>query len=785
LKNIKKQVLYYLQSTFAFRDRESEKAFNRFLQDPETGLFKGPWIQLQRPFRPAPETADFFFDISVPFYPFMHQYLSWKRLSSKGKYPESTIVTTGTGSGKTECFLYPIIDHCFRARKEGKKGIKAIILYPMNALAADQEKRFAETVLKDPALKAAGIRIGNYTGRYDPADPGAAKDSGFKEMGEEQGVFHGITNHDVQLENPPDILLTNYKMLDFLLMRPQDQPLWRFNDTPETLQYLVLDELHTYDGAQGADVACLIRRLKERLSIPQGKLCVIGTSATLDDREAGKEGGTVGSVDGQETGKDRLARFSGTLFEETIPVEAVIGEDRLLVEEIVAPELQEIELPDPGECEPAEGEDALGYAGRQALLWGGPDIEAVSGEDQWLLELGGWLKGLKLFEILLEVFHQAEVKRQDPLSWRELVERVSKRELAFAKVPKFEDRQLLVASFIAMIGHARELRSGKSFPLVPTQVQLWVRELRRLGRIVSDKPCFSWLDEPVQGVNNLPAFHCSECGESGWIGLHDPTQDSEINARGVHGFQLKDDPTSIYRNWFSPNGAKSEYIVILSPWHEKDDHAEQKPVQTALEDLEEGKVRPLAAGHDYLCPASLVVRKGDGPCPLTDSTERFRVKVDRTVRSTQNGKVIGDQGCPRCGSRTGVFFIGSQSATLSSVAIDEMFGSILNNDPKLLAFTDSVQDASHRAGFFTARTYHFTFRTALQHLIDDAGSNGVPLKDIGARLLSYWSQDKPGFPGPGKAMEALIPPDLQQYQPYLDFRNSEKKYLPKQLKEEI
>jgi DEAD/DEAH box helicase domain-containing protein len=114
-----------------------------------------------------------------------------------------------------------------------------------------------------------------------------------------------------------------------------------------------------------------------------------------------------------------------------------------------------------------------------------------------------------------------------------------------------------------------------------------------------------------------------------------------------------------------------------------------------------------------------------------------------------------------------------------------MFGSILNNDPKLLAFTDSVQDASHRAGFFTARTYHFTFRTALQHLIDDAGSNGVPLKDIGARLLSYWSQDKPGFPGPGKAMEALIPPDLQQYQPYLDFRNSEKKYLPKQLKEEI
>jgi len=74
-----------------------------------------------------------------------------------------TIVTTGTGSGKTECFLFPILDHCLRAKKAGQKGIKAIVLYPMNALASDQERRFAEAVWKDPLLKAAGIRVGNYT----------------------------------------------------------------------------------------------------------------------------------------------------------------------------------------------------------------------------------------------------------------------------------------------------------------------------------------------------------------------------------------------------------------------------------------------------------------------------------------------------------------------------------------------------------------------------------------------------------------------------------------------
>jgi len=794
-ENIKKQVLFYLQSTFSFRDKQVEKAFTRFLEDPETGIFKGPWIQIRRPFRPAPEGAVFPLDIKIPFHPFLHQYQAWIRLSGKDKKPESTIVTTGTGSGKTECFLFPILDHCLRARQQGRKGIKAIILYPMNALAADQEKRFAEVVLTDSVLKGAGIRVGNYTGRYDPSDPGAGKDSGTKVLGIKGGSYHGITHHATQQENPPDILLTNYKMLDFLLMRPQDQNLWRFNE-PGVLQYLVLDELHTYDGAQGADVACLIRRLKERLSIPKGELCVVGTSATLDDKQPAREGETDGSTDAEETGIDRLARFSGTLFEEDIPPEAVIGEDRLEVEEIVLPDLEEIELPDPAYCQPREGEDALTYAKRQSALWGGPVFEEgtreekEATEDQWLLDLGGWLKKLELFKLLLDIFHRAERAREDPLAWMDLIDRLSRKELAFGKFPKIEDRQALIASFIAMVGHARELRSKKPFPLVPTQVQLWIRELRRLGRIVSHKPCFGWLDEPVQGVNNLPAFHCSECGESGWIALHDPSEDSAINAKGVRGIQLTGNPTHIYRNWFGPGGAKSQYIVVISPWDESDDVHEIAPQQLSLSDLEEGNApeerKTLGeAAHDFLCPTSLVLRKGDGPCPLTDDTQRFRVKVDRRIKTTERGKVIGDQGCPRCGSGTGLFFIGSQSATLSSVAIDEMFGSILNNDPKLLAFTDSVQDASHRAGFFTSRTYHFTFRTALQHLIDDAGGKGLPVKETGLKLLEYWSQDKIGFPGPGKAMGALLPPDLQQYQSYLEFRESGKIIPPKKLQDEV
>jgi hypothetical protein len=180
--------------------------------------------------------------------------------------------------------------------------------------------------------------------------------------------------------------------------RPQDQGLWRFN-TPGVLRYLVLDELHTYDGAQGADVACLIRRLKERLGIARGEFCVVGTSATLDDREPprdGASGTTDGAVDARETGTDRLARFASTLFAEDIQAEAVIGEVRLTVEEIVVANPQEVTLPDPAACVPLAEEDALQYAQRQSTLWGGPVYHAPAGTaaqidaaiEQWPIQLG-------------------------------------------------------------------------------------------------------------------------------------------------------------------------------------------------------------------------------------------------------------------------------------------------------------------------------------------------------------------------------------------------------------
>ena len=206
------------------------------LLDEDDSVFKGPYLSFGLPFQVASASDDLPFQAfqHPPYAPYRHQYTAFQRLT--GPNPQATLVTTGTGSGKTECFMYPMLEHC--ALNPGK-GIKAIVVYPMNALAQDQARRFAEEIHQQDGLRGK-VRVGLFTGDSETTRR--------KSMSEESV----ITCKPTQRENPPDILLTNYKMLDYLLIRPRDRDLWRFNE-PGDLRFLVVDELHTFDGAQGAD----------------------------------------------------------------------------------------------------------------------------------------------------------------------------------------------------------------------------------------------------------------------------------------------------------------------------------------------------------------------------------------------------------------------------------------------------------------------------------------------------------------------------------------------------
>ena len=228
---------------------------------------------------------------------------------------QSYVVTSGTGSGKSLTFFIPIVSRILQdkedeVRKCGavKPRVRAIIVYPMNALANSQLEeinKFLDNLNDEAGNKPSDptqrIEVQRYTGQegYD----------------ERQELRHG---HVV-----PDILLTNYMMLELMLIRPEDRDLVK---RCEGLNFLVLDELHTYRGRQGSDVAMLITRLRQRIhstdNTSDNKLICIGTSATMTsvedpDDDAVNPEGQIPTRTAKQVVADFAQKIFGTEFKAT------------------------------------------------------------------------------------------------------------------------------------------------------------------------------------------------------------------------------------------------------------------------------------------------------------------------------------------------------------------------------------------------------------------------------------------------------------------------------------
>jgi DEAD/DEAH box helicase domain-containing protein len=194
---------HFLTTGFEPSDPLFSGVMRRFTED-EARWMKGPYLQIGLPFRTGTAGKTFFRGFETEFPGFVHQESAWQRLASN-RAAAPTLVATGTGSGKTECFLYPLLDHCGRSIREGTRGIKALVIYPMNALATDQARRFAQVIARTPAFK--GLRVGLFVGGR------SGKDGRGQMTMSTSGV---ITDRATLRKDPPDILLTNYKMLDYL-----------------------------------------------------------------------------------------------------------------------------------------------------------------------------------------------------------------------------------------------------------------------------------------------------------------------------------------------------------------------------------------------------------------------------------------------------------------------------------------------------------------------------------------------------------------------------------------
>jgi ATP-dependent helicase YprA (DUF1998 family) len=191
----------------------------------------------------------------------------------------NVVVATGTGSGKTESFLLPILDALSAEyAREGtlRPGVRALLLYPMNALANDQMKRLRQM------LKAAPhITFGRYVGDTKESEYQAVETFGKLNPGEPI-LENELLSRRAMRATPPHLLLTNYAMLEYLLLRPADMDLFE-GEHAGHWQFLVLDEAHVYDGARAAEVAMLLRRLRDRVACDR-PLRYIATSATVGDK---------------------------------------------------------------------------------------------------------------------------------------------------------------------------------------------------------------------------------------------------------------------------------------------------------------------------------------------------------------------------------------------------------------------------------------------------------------------------------------------------------------------
>ncbi|MEU4496323.1 DEAD/DEAH box helicase [Streptomyces sp. NPDC023998] len=646
------------------------------------------------------------------------------------------MITTGTGSGKTESFLVPVLDHSRREKARGRAGVKAVLLYPMNALATDQAGRIGD-YLAQPEL--AQVTAGLYIGDRPDTD--------FRRV---------MTRREEMRLTPPDVLITNYKMLDLLLQRGEDLALWQDAD----VRYVVLDEFHTYDGAQGTDVAMLLRRLASATGAHD--MCPVATSATLG--EGRDDGGRAGILD-----------VAAQVFGAEFGPDAVIGEERLTAEQFAGD--VDYELPEPPS--PKEVIEASGGPGVEAH----PDLLDLDGLGARLLGRGG-LDAFQIGRMLKrhDFTHKVlSLLGGEPRGEWELRDLLGGLGYAWGRTARENPRLALQAlsRFVALLSAARDPESDEKRPrpLLHIEAHLWVRPVTRVLRGVGRTPEFRWYEDdrtaarraalaagpPAAGEDEdsgsrstaarrpeampgtdtalrpaaatLPAVYCRHCGRSGWAALS-PEADPQ---------QLVMAQDKVWRAGLGRDKRRIRYFIAATP-------AEAEEALNALTGA-----KPSSSAADPLSVVVLDGAQGTYRLPVLGDAEELQdawFALSITEKKSADKAALDDR-CPACNTDNGIRFLGTALAALASATVTQLFTggdiALVPEERKTLLFNDSTQDAAHRAGYVANASYKFSLRSLLAHNLDESGAP-LALNDLIGNVLD--SVDDP------QALAAVVPPDL-------------------------
>jgi len=611
----------------------------------------------------------------------LHLYAHQLQALAKGQSGQSYVVTTGTGSGKSLSFFIPIIDRIIKARTEGgKQRTRAIVIYPMNALANSQLEEL-DKFLHGYTPDQRPFTVARYTGQESNPE------------------------RDAIADNPPDILLTNFMMLEYILTRFDDVDR-KVVDHCEGLEFLVLDELHTYRGRQGADVALLVRRLRERLQAD--KLVCIGTSATM-------------SSTGTQADRNRtVAEVASKLFGTPISEHDVIGET---LERVTDP-LKDVS------AIAAELPAAIARATHQ---W--PDFQAFQRDP-----LAIWVE----LNLGIELPDNEAPRRAKPKTIQTASEELARDAQCTAAQARMALQRFLVAAHDVRTPQGRPPFAFKLHQFIsgPGKV-LTTLEPTGQRHITLDAQRFA-PGRQAEGVHLYPAHFCRDCGQEYlpvWQSAQRPTtylprEIDDINA---------DDGEDAGYGFLCPVNPRQQYAG----------QPEDLPETWLDLSRNEPKIKPA---YKKAIPYHVTVdpqgHEGAGEA-FWFIPGKFRFCLHCAAVHEAHGKDAN-----RLSSLSGE---GRSSATtmIALSALQQLFA--LPNpapgqpDPrKLLGFTDNRQDAALQAGHFNDFIFLLTLRAGLiGALQDNAGVlNEEQLAEAVFKALGFGQVDQ------GTLVEYLRSPKL-------------------------
>jgi ATP-dependent helicase YprA (DUF1998 family) len=615
---------------------------------------------------------------------------------------EHYVVSTGTGSGKSLTYLVPIMDHVFRHVPE-RHTVRAIIVYPMNALInsqLDSLHRYRERHWPD-----CPVRVARYTGQ------------------ERQEARETI------IKDPPHILLTNYVMLEYMLIRPHERTL--LQQATQELRFLVMDELHVYRGRQGADVAMLMRRVRQRAGAKH--LQFVGTSATLATRGNRQER------------RARIAELASALFGVAVPLDNVVDESLQRVAQVPVPRTtEEVRA---AVIAPAPQATPESIASHPLMAW----ME----EEFGLVEEEGRLVRRSPLTFAEGLGHLVEDSRQDKGRCSEALTAV----LAAGNAVTLPWGAPAVAFRLHQF-----LASGSSVyaTLEPPERHYLTTE----GQYVA----------PPEGSGHqrllFPLAFCRECGQEHYLAArHDAGQHRQLLPRSPL-LNAPDDDVSGTLGFFLPerDDLWSVDEELPESWYEERKDGPRVKAKYQRHVPERCWVRPDGMVGDQ--PIEGAVEGWFHPRPLMLC---LRCRAAYDLREKQDFRKLATL------SQTGR----STATTITtSSAVVEMRhdGTIEAEGQKVLSFTDNRQDASLQAGHMNDFVQVALLRGALVRALKHQGS--LRFEDLGSRIFAalevsperFMKEARDSGPGLGQAHETMVA--LLEYRAFEDLRRAWRVTLP-------